>query len=338
MNKFKDIHNNSLNENQEYLNENKVSKEQYIEALIDLKKTITDKKDERHKTMVTSGGTIAKMYYSNALKLGNESGFFNKKDRQKINSANKLFSDLNKPNIEIISTNLDVIISIMNESIEITNLDSINGMGEISLPDLDGDLGSGDVLGGTAVSVNTQEPIKTIAMKKFEKIKENRILQEGEIYIAISDLGDTASLVSVLSKELSKRSKSKQSELYKELINIEVSYNGLVNPDTLNKLTNILDTDTKSLKTKIDKILDSNMDLLESLQVEFMRTILTNPKSINEGVIGRVIGGAAGFALGPKVGKLIAKVLGIEKGPLYNLLTSRVVSAALVQELTKNLL
>ena len=65
--------------------------------------------------------------------------------------------------------------------------------------------------------------------------------------------------------------------------------------------------------------------------------ILTDPESLNEGVLGRVLGGIGGFALGPKIGGIIAKVLGISKGPLFNVLTSRIVSAALAQELTKKL-
>lgn len=46
---------------------------------------------------------------------------------------------------------------------------------------------------------------------------------------------------------------------------------------------------------------------------------------INEGILGTV----AGFIIGPTIGKIIANALGIEKGILYDMLTSRLVSAAL---------
>jgi len=50
----------------------------------------------------------------------------------------------------------------------------------------------------------------------------------------------------------------------------------------------------------------------------------------NEGFFGSIFGGLAGFALGKTVGKMIAKVLGISnKGVMYDMLTSRLVGAAL---------
>jgi len=50
----------------------------------------------------------------------------------------------------------------------------------------------------------------------------------------------------------------------------------------------------------------------------------------NEGFFGSIFGGLAGFALGKTVGKMIAKVLGISnKGVMYEMLTSRLVGAAL---------
>ena len=50
----------------------------------------------------------------------------------------------------------------------------------------------------------------------------------------------------------------------------------------------------------------------------------------NEGFFGSIFGGLAGFALGKTVGKMIAKVLGIQpKGIFYDMLTSRLVGAAL---------
>jgi hypothetical protein len=58
---------------------------------------------------------------------------------------------------------------------------------------------------------------------------------------------------------------------------------------------------------------------------------------INEGILGSILGGLTGFALGKVVGESLAKVLGIEKGALYDLLTSRLVGAALGAVLGKRL-
>lgn len=58
---------------------------------------------------------------------------------------------------------------------------------------------------------------------------------------------------------------------------------------------------------------------------------------LNEGLLGSVIGAAGGFTFGKKIGKVIANVLGIEKGALYDLLTSRVVATAMGYELGKRI-
>lgn len=56
---------------------------------------------------------------------------------------------------------------------------------------------------------------------------------------------------------------------------------------------------------------------------------------IDEGFFGRLVGGAAGFLAGPMLGKVIAKALGIEKGVLYDMFTSRLVGAALGSAIAK---
>ena len=54
--------------------------------------------------------------------------------------------------------------------------------------------------------------------------------------------------------------------------------------------------------------------------------------AINEGLFGAV----AGFLIGPAIGKVIARALGIEKGILYDMFTSRLVSAALGSAIQNN--
>lgn len=54
-----------------------------------------------------------------------------------------------------------------------------------------------------------------------------------------------------------------------------------------------------------------------------------NIEDLNEGFFRKLIGGATGFIVGPTIGKVIARALGISSGPLYSVLTSRLVSTAL---------
>jgi cation transporter-like permease len=49
---------------------------------------------------------------------------------------------------------------------------------------------------------------------------------------------------------------------------------------------------------------------------------------IDEGVIGSLVGGLTGLTLGPTIGSAICKALGIQKGLLYDLLTSRAFTTA----------
>ena len=343
MKKFKNVRNpisfDTLNE------EKKMTLGRYLQGLKDLESAARDERNP----LVTSRAT--KEYYNRAMQIGNKSNLFGNKLRRKINKINKEFTVLGrgkKTNI-IVADNIALILKeienqeklgIFNENEFAATLGSVNGMGAVEIPEVDGKLGSGDIFGGTGATadeVSVQEPAKTISMKKFKAVKENNILSEKEIYIPINDFGDPASLIQILATELSKRSSENFSSIVPELTKLEVSYNGLVDIRTLDTVSRILDTDTKTLKKQIDKIISKNIGVLENLQIELLIKVISDPESLNEGIIGRALGGIAGFALGPKIGRAIARVLGIEKGPLFNVLTSRIVSAALAQELTKKL-
>lgn len=60
-------------------------------------------------------------------------------------------------------------------------------------------------------------------------------------------------------------------------------------------------------------------------------------QNLDEGWLGKLVGGVAGFVIGPSIGKVIAKALGIQKGILYDMFTSRLVGAALGSAISKNL-
>jgi hypothetical protein len=57
----------------------------------------------------------------------------------------------------------------------------------------------------------------------------------------------------------------------------------------------------------------------------------------NEGFIGSILGGLTGFALGQAVGRMVANALGVEKGLLFDLMTSRVIGAAIGYHLGKRI-
>lgn len=227
------------------------------------------------------------------------------------------------------------------ENMPVATQASVNGMGDVSLP-AEGEKGSGDVPGGATGATASSECEDTNEnerprLKKFDTIHKE-VLKEKEIYFSIDDFGDTASLIEVISSEMSKKYNVDKSELHQDLTRIFISYNGEVDIKSLGEIGEVVKKPLNVVKKDIDSIISENIHLLEALQMESLNRLLNGEESLNEGIIGRAIGAIGGFALGPKIGKLIAKVLGIQKGPLYNLLTSRVVGAALAQELTKNLI
>ncbi len=58
---------------------------------------------------------------------------------------------------------------------------------------------------------------------------------------------------------------------------------------------------------------------------------------LEEGIFSKIIGGATGFIIGPWIGKIIAKCLGIEKGILYDLFTSRLFNASVGAAIGNNI-
>ena len=56
---------------------------------------------------------------------------------------------------------------------------------------------------------------------------------------------------------------------------------------------------------------------------------------LDEGILGSILGGLTGFIVGPAIGRVIANALGIDKGIIYDMLTSRLVSTALGSAITK---
>ena len=56
--------------------------------------------------------------------------------------------------------------------------------------------------------------------------------------------------------------------------------------------------------------------------------LLSKHETIDEGVLGSIVGGLTGLIAGSSIMKAVCKALGIQSGPLYNLLTSKLVCTA----------
>ena len=103
-----------------------------------------------------------------------------------------------------------------------------------------------------------------------------------------------------------------------------------VNSEEISILKESLQTEwTPELEYKVDIALEEFVKQYQNEDGSFDLEKLDNEMT-NEGMMGPIFGGLAGFALGKSVGKAIAKVLGLkEKGTMYKMLTSRLVGAAL---------
>lgn len=84
-----------------------------------------------------------------------------------------------------------------------------------------------------------------------------------------------------------------------------------------NEAVLLTEEEQKQVNELSEKIYDAMMQREVTLQ------------HIDEGFFSSLIGGIAGFIAGPAIGRAIAKALGVEKGILYDLMTSRLAGAAL---------
>ncbi len=88
------------------------------------------------------------------------------------------------------------------------------------------------------------------------------------------------------------------------------------------------------------KLNESDFQFLNESQKQEVQDILVKfgdkkIHELDEGILGSILGGLTGFVVGPAIGKVIANSLGIDKGIIYDMLTSRLVGAALGSAITK---
>ena len=96
---------------------------------------------------------------------------------------------------------------------------------------------------------------------------------------------------------------------------------------------------TEGLENYI-KLNESDFQYLDESRREEIQEILKKfgdkkIEELDEGILGNIIGGLSGFLVGPAIGKVVANALGIEKGIIYDMLTSKLASAALGAAITK---
>ncbi len=84
----------------------------------------------------------------------------------------------------------------------------------------------------------------------------------------------------------------------------------------------------KKISEDANQIVLNESQLIEVESASEQIAELIKKGEIDEGVIGSLIGGLTGVTIGPSIGKAICKALGIERGLLYDLLTSRIFTTA----------
>jgi hypothetical protein len=116
---------------------------------------------------------------------------------------------------------------------------------------------------------------------------------------------------------------------YREFIKIHE--NRIITEATENIKQYLVESSELSPETEkdIDEALDRFMKRYNELKEQDLSFEEIESEMIKEGTLMAIIGGLTGFALGKTVGKAVARVLGVEKGFFYDLLTSRMFGAAM---------
>ena len=84
----------------------------------------------------------------------------------------------------------------------------------------------------------------------------------------------------------------------------------------------------KKISEEVDRFVLNESQMIEVENASKQIAELIKNGEIDEGVIGSLIGGLTGATIGPSIGKAICKALGIERGLLYDLFTSRIFTTA----------
>lgn len=80
------------------------------------------------------------------------------------------------------------------------------------------------------------------------------------------------------------------------------------------------------MKSLHEQILEERNQMIEKKSDLLCEAIKNN--TIDEGLFGAIVGGLTGLVAGSTIMKAVCKALGIEKGILYDMLTSKIVCMA----------
>lgn len=84
----------------------------------------------------------------------------------------------------------------------------------------------------------------------------------------------------------------------------------------------------KKISEEVNQIVLNESQLMEVENASEQIAELIKNGELDEGIIKSLVGGLTGITIGPSIGKAICKALGIERGLLYDLLTSRIFTTA----------
>ena len=84
----------------------------------------------------------------------------------------------------------------------------------------------------------------------------------------------------------------------------------------------------KKISEEVNQIVLNESQMIEVENTSEKIAELIKNGEIDEGIIKSLVGGLTGVTIGPSIGKAICKALGIEKGLLYDLFTSRIFTTA----------
>lgn len=85
----------------------------------------------------------------------------------------------------------------------------------------------------------------------------------------------------------------------------------------------------KKISEEVNQIALNEAQIIEVENASEQIADLIKKGEMDEGVMGSIIGGLTGVTIGPSIGRAICKALGVEKGLLYDLFTSRIFTTAI---------
>jgi len=84
-------------------------------------------------------------------------------------------------------------------------------------------------------------------------------------------------------------------------------------------------------------MIEKYSDLENTYQIITEAVVNDNWEALDEGFFKKLAGAGLGFVAGPAIGRAIAKALGVQKGLLYDMLTSRLVTTAIAAKIADSI-